>query len=245
MGRGVTGVTETSTDTTPPVSAGAVIVAAGASQRMQGVDKLFVPLAGRPLLLWSVEAFQLCEAIHYIVLVVHENSLAKATAMATAQGWSKIVEVCAGGARRQDSVSRGIGRLPPCDWVVVHDGARPCVTPGLISLGLAEARPTGSAIAAVPVTDTIKLVSPDGLIKRTLPRDQLWAIQTPQVFRIDIIRAAYTGALQDVTDDASLVEKMGYPVKVFRGSYDNIKVTSPPDLAVAEYILERRRHAGG
>lgn len=222
------------------VSAGAIIAAAGASQRMQGIDKLFASIAGRPLLAWTLEAFQVCPAIQQIVLVVHETSLAKARDLVSGQEWPKEITVCAGGARRQDSVARGLAALLPCEWVVIHDGARPCVTPALIEQGLAEATKTGSAIACVPITDTVKLVN-DRVIVKTLPRSNLWAAQTPQVFRSDLIRAAYASAREEATDDASLLENMGHAVTVFQGDYDNIKVTSPHDLVVAECILERRR----
>ena len=162
--------------------------------------------------------------------------------MAAEQRWDKVAEVCPGGARRQDSVARGLEKLKDCDWVVIHDGARPCVTPQLIELGLAEARKTGSAIAAVPVTDTIKTVGPDKLVTDTPQRSNLWSVQTPQIFRFDIIQAAYTKIQEDVTDDASLVEKMGFRVKAFMGAYENIKITNPQDLATAEWILEKRKH---
>ena len=222
--------------------AGAIIAAAGASQRMHGVDKVLAPLAGKPLLAWTVEAFQLCNAIQHIVIVVNKQNLHRVKEMAAEQHWDKVTDVCLGGARRQDSVAKGLEKLSGCDWVVIHDGARPCVTPQLIELGLAEARKTGSAIAAVPVTDTIKVVDSDRIVTDTPQRSNLWAVQTPQIFRLDIIQAAYTKIQEDATDDASLVEKMGFTVKVFMGAYENIKVTNPQDLATAEWILERRRH---
>ena len=221
--------------------AGAIIVAAGASQRMHGVDKVLAPLAGKPLLTWTVEAFQLCNAIQHIVIVVNKQNLNRVKEMAAEQRWDKVTDVCLGGARRQDSVARGLEKLKDCDWVVIHDGARPCVTPQLIELGLAEARKTGSAIAAVAVTDTIKTVGPDKLVTDTPQRSNLWSVQTPQIFRFDIIQAAYNKIQEEVTDDASLVEKMGYPVKIFMGDYENIKITNPQDLATAEWILEKRK----
>ena len=235
MGRGVNEGKKTS-------RAGAIIAAAGASQRMHGVDKLFAPLAGKPLLVWTIEAFQLCNAIQYIAIVVNEKNLHQVQEVIAEQKWPKVINVCLGGARRQDSVARGLEKLKNCDWVVIHDGARPCVTLQLIDMGLAEAQKTGSAIAAVPVTDTIKLVGPEGIITDTPQRSSLWAVQTPQVFRFDIIKSAYARIQEEVTDDASLVERAGYPVRVFMGDYENIKVTNPQDLAIAEQILERRKH---
>lgn len=223
---------------------GTIIAAAGASQRMRGVDKALAPLAGKPLLAWTVEAFQLCNVIQHIVIVVNQQNLQRVKEMAAEQHWDKVTDVCLGGARRQDSVARGLERLTDCDWVVIHDGARPCVTPRLIELGLDEARKTGSAIAAVPVTDTIKTVGPDGIVTDTPRRSNLWAVQTPQFFRLDIIQATYSRIQEEVTDDASMVEKMGYPVRVFMGDYENIKITTPQDLATAEWILEGRKHGG-
>ena len=221
--------------------AGAIIVAAGASQRMHGVDKVLAPLAGKPLLAWTVEAFQLCNAIQQIVIVVNKQNLNRVKKMAAEQRWDKVTDVCLGGARRQDSVARGLERLADCDWVVIHDGARPCVTPQLIELGLDEALKTGSAIAAVSVTDTIKTVGPDKLVTDTPQRSNLWSVQTPQIFRLDIIQAVYTRIQEEVTDDASMVEKIGYSVKIFMGDSENIKITNPQDLATAEWILEKRK----
>lgn len=224
--------------------AAAIIAAAGASQRMRGTDKLFAPVAGRPLLYWTLGAFQVCRAIHEIVLVVHKASLARARELVANGGWPKVARVCVGGPRRQDSVGRALKTLSGGGWVVIHDGARPCVTPQLIERGLAEAQNTGASVAAVPVTDTIKTVSPNGLITGTPLRSTLWAAQTPQVFRLDIIRAAYAQAQEEATDDAGLVERLGYPVRIFMGDYDNIKVTTPQDLAAAEWILKSRQPGG-
>jgi 2-C-methyl-D-erythritol 4-phosphate cytidylyltransferase len=153
--------------------------------------------------------------------------------------WSKVTEVCLGGKRRQDSVAAGLDRVDDCDWVVIHDGARPLVTVDLIEKGLAAARETGAAIAAVPVTDTVKIVDDAEIALRTPERRHLRAVQTPQIFRFDIIKKACEQVSEDVTDDASLVERLGYKVKLYPGSYDNIKVTTPDDLALAEAILKK------
>jgi 2-C-methyl-D-erythritol 4-phosphate cytidylyltransferase len=124
--------------------------------------------------------------------------------------------------------------------VLIHDGVRPFVDSSLIAAGLEAARQYGAAVAAVPVKDTIKVVNADRLVRNTPQRDLLWAAQTPQVFRIDVIQAAYRDAFGDVTDDAMLLERLGQPVKVYQGSYDNIKITTPEDLEMAECILRRR-----
>ena len=219
---------------------GAVIVAAGRSQRMGGVDKVLALLGGKPLLVRVIDAFQMCGSVDQIILVASEQNLGKVRGLIIKQGWSKKTEICFGGERRQDSVLAGLGRLDQCDWVVIHDGARPLVTVDLINHGLEEAKETGAAAAAVPVTDTIKVAGADRLVQQTPSRDDLWAVQTPQVFRFDIIAEAYGRAKGEVTDDATLVERSGYKVKLYMGSYDNIKITTPDDLVVAEAFLRKR-----
>jgi 2-C-methyl-D-erythritol 4-phosphate cytidylyltransferase len=218
---------------------GAVIVAAGSSQRMGGVDKVLALLGGKPILARVVDAFQGCNPIDQIIVVLSEPNLERGQQLVSEQGWSKVSDVCAGGRRRQDSVAAGLGRLSNCDWVVIHDGVRPLVTVDLINRGLEAAKETGAAVAAVPVTDTIKLAGDDRIVHQTPPRRNLWAVQTPQVFRTDIITEAYSRANNDVTDDASLVEQLGYRVKIYMGSYDNIKVTTPDDLALAEVLWQK------
>jgi 2-C-methyl-D-erythritol 4-phosphate cytidylyltransferase len=155
-------------------------------------------------------------------------------------GWSKVIEVCPGGKRRQDSVKEGLNRLSDCHWVAIHDGARPCVSIKLIEDGLNTAHTSGSAIPAIPISDTVKSVDGCSFVEETLSREQLWSVQTPQIFRFDIISEAYAKVRNDVTDDASMVEAVGYKVKVFPGSTDNIKVTTPEDFIIAEAILTNR-----
>ena len=218
---------------------GAIIVAAGESQRMEGMDKVFATLGGEPLLLRATRAFQECPLINQIVVVVNAKNIEPCRQLVAGEGWSKVTDVCPGGRRRQDSVAVGLKRIKNCDWVVIHDGARPLVTVDLIERGLAAARETGAAVAAIPVTDTIKVAGEDRIVRETPPRQNLWAIQTPQMFLVDIIIEAYQRANSDVTDDASLVEQSGYKVKLYMGSYDNIKVTTPDDLALAEVLWRK------
>jgi len=219
---------------------GAVIVAAGSSRRMGGVDKAFALLSGEPILARVIDAFQQCSPIDQIVVVVSEPNLERCRQLVAEQGWSKVTDICAGGRRRQDSVVAGLGRLHHCHWVVIHDGARPLLTEDLICQGLTEVKETGAAAAAVPVTDTIKVAGDDRLVRQTPLRHNLWAVQTPQVFRFDIIAEAYHQAKQDVTDDATLVEQLGYRVKLYMGAYDNIKITTPDDLILAEVLWQKR-----
>ena len=218
---------------------GVVIAAAGESRRMGGVDKVLALLGGKPILARVVDAFQRCNPIDQVVVVLSEQNLERGKQLVAEQGWSKVTDICAGGRRRQDSVAAGLSRLSNCDWVVIHDGARPLVTVDLINRGLEAARETGAAVAAVPVTDTIKLAGDDRIVNQTPPRQNLWAVQTPQVFRIGLITEAYKKANGDVTDDASLVERLGYKVKLYMGSYDNIKITTPENLALAEVIWQK------
>jgi 2-C-methyl-D-erythritol 4-phosphate cytidylyltransferase len=217
---------------------GAVIAAAGESRRMGGRDKIFAPLGGKPILARVIDAFQKCRPITQIVVVVSEKNLKRCRKLAAEGRWDKVSDVCAGGKLRQDSVAAGLKRLN-CEWVVIHDGARPLVTKNLIERGLKAAQETGAAVAAIPVTDTIKFADDDRIVHQTPPRQNLWAVQTPQVFRIDIIARAYKRAKGEVTDDASLVEKLGYKVKLYMGSYDKIKITNADDLALAGVLLKR------
>ena len=219
---------------------GAVIVAAGESRRMRGIDKILTPLAGRPLIAHAIEAFDDSPRIGRIVLVLSRNTLEGGRRLVDEGGWHKITDVCAGGERRQDSVRAGLELLSDVDWVVVHDGARPLVDADIIGRGLDAAAETGAAVASVPVTDTIKRAGPGCIVVDTPPREELWAAQTPQVFRRQVLADAHERVSEDVTDDAAMVELAGGAVKLFMGSYENIKVSTPEDLAAARVLLESR-----
>jgi 2-C-methyl-D-erythritol 4-phosphate cytidylyltransferase len=222
---------------------GAVIAAAGSSTRMGGADKLFAPLGGRPLLAHALAAIQECPLVDRIVLVVSSANLQRGREVAAQHGIDKLYEVCQGGPRRQDSVRLGLEALGPCDWVLVHDGARLLVEP-VISEGLAAARETGAAVPAVPIADTVKTAGPDGIVDSTVDRSRLWAVQTPQVFRYDLLLRAHHEVSADVTDDASMLEALGLPVKLYPGSPLNMKVTSPRDLRTAEALLRQAAPSG-
>jgi len=218
---------------------GAVIAAGGSSQRMGGIDKMLAPLGGEPVLARVLSVFQHCPTVDQVVVVLNEQNLKQGRQLVAEGGWSKVSDVCLGGPRRQDSVINGLNRLLNCQWVVIHDGARPLVTVDLIERGLEVASQTGAAIAAVPVTDTIKLAGEDLLVQGTPPRRSLWAVQTPQVFHFDIIAEAYRQAKFEVTDDSTPVERLGHKVKIYPGAYDNIKITTPDDLALAEILWRK------
>lgn len=220
------------------VGVGAIVVAAGLSQRMGSTDKLFAPICGRPLLFYSLAVFQASPLVDRIALVLSADNLEKGQKLVEEAGFDKVTALCLGGQRRQDSVRAGLNALGPHRWVIVHDGARPLVTLELIQQGLEAAKETGCAIAAVPVADTIKKMA-GGFVERTVPRQDLWAAQTPQVFRYNILQRIHTAAHEDATDDAALAERLGYRVKVYMGSRRNLKVTTPEDLALAEALLAR------
>jgi 2-C-methyl-D-erythritol 4-phosphate cytidylyltransferase len=224
----------------------AVIAAAGSSRRMQGQDKLWIPLAGRLTLARTIDVFDASPLIDRIVLVLNAERVAAAEQLCRQEGWRKIAGILAGGDRRQDSVRLGLDALshlhPRCRWVMIHDGARPLVTPALLEAGLQAARQHQAAIAAVPVKDTIKHVE-GGFVTATIDRARHVAIQTPQVFSFPLIHSAHNApeAREDVTDDAALLERLGHSVAIFPGSYSNIKITTLEDVQIAEALIK----AGG
>jgi 2-C-methyl-D-erythritol 4-phosphate cytidylyltransferase len=218
---------------------GAIIVAAGKSERMNGIDKIFAPLKNKTLLEWSVDTCQKCQLVQQIIIILDKNKLQAGQELREKKGWTKVTAICAGGHRRQDSVIEGLNRLSSCDWVMVHDGARPFLSISLIQRGIETAiQNKGAAIAAIPVRDTIKLTNNTRVVVDTLPRNLLWAVQTPQIFSFKLITRAYEELTGEVTDDAHAVEHLGYSVKIFFGSYDNIKVTTKVDLISAEVIAQ-------
>ena len=206
---------------------------------MGGEDKLLAPVAGRPLLTYTLRAFEACAVVEQVVVVLSEANAGGVLPLL--RPFRKVARTCRGGRRRQDSVRQGLYTLSPCDWVIVHDGARPLVTPGIISHGVAVAVTSGAAAAAVPVVDTLKAVREDGTVIRTVPREGLWAVQTPQVFRYDLLLAAHERVSEDVTDDCAMVERLGHAVRLYEGSRLNLKVTTPEDLQLVDALLRRRR----
>lgn len=237
--------------------AAAVIVAAGRGQRFGAADKVFLPLGGRPLLAHVLDAVA-ASAIAGVVLVVGEHTRGRTEALLAGGGWRLPVAVVAGGERRQDSVAAGVAAVPSeAEVVVVHDGARPLADGALFDRCAAAAALTGAAIAAVPVSDTLKRAAPaepgevaagaPWRVAATVPRDGLWAAQTPQAFRRDRLVAALAHPAAQAgtfTDEAALFEALGWPVALVPGSATNLKVTHPDDLLVAEALLAARRAAG-
>ena len=227
---------------------GVIVVAAGRSSRMGGVDKQLLRLGGIPVILHSLRVFESFSGTGSIVLVMSEDNLEAGRNVVGESGLSKIVDVVVGGERRQDSVKVGLSVLTSHsngipEFVAVHDGARPFIDHELIERGMSTAGTVGAGIAAVPVKDTIK-IAPHKIVTDTLDRSELWSIQTPQIFRYDVLSTAHDMVRDDVTDDASMVESLGGIVAIFNGSDDNIKITTPEDLYLARLIYERRAGQG-
>lgn len=218
---------------------GAVIVAAGRSSRMGGVDKIMALLGGEPMIVRTVRQFQQCDAIKEIVVVTRDDLIVPI--MDLCHGFDKVKAVVVGGDSRDASVHMGLNTLSDkCKLVAVQDGARPFANWQLIDRVVRAANAYGAAAPAVPVKDTIKVVQ-GGLVKDTPDRSALKAVQTPQVFDFDLLRGALKQARQDglaITDDCSAVEHMGMTVKIVDGDERNIKITTALDMKIAELILE-------
>jgi 2-C-methyl-D-erythritol 4-phosphate cytidylyltransferase len=219
-----------------------VIVAAGKSERMgPNVDKAFLSLGTRPVLAYSVQAFEKCHDIDGIVLVVRKDRLEATHGMVQMLGFAKVRKIVAGGGRRQDSVANGLEPLnDEVKIVAVHDGARPCVTPDMIAETVKAAKRYGSGVAAAKITDTVKYVENGVTVTKTVDRSKLWAVQTPQTFRLDLLRKALAAVARKritVTDEAAAVELLGEEVRLVPVAQPNIKVTTPDDLALATILL--------
>ena len=218
---------------------GAVIVAAGSASRMGGIDKVMAPIGGEPMIVRTVRTFQQCEAIREIVIVTRQDLIVPI--MDLCHEFDKVQMVIVGGASRPESVAAGLSALSDkVKLVAVQDGARPLVSWQVIDRTVRAANSYGAAAPAIPVKDTIKVVS-GGIVKETPDRSGLQAVQTPQVFDIDLLRSALLQAAQngaEITDDCSAVERLGMSVKIVEGDERNIKVTTPLDLKIAELFLE-------
>jgi 2-C-methyl-D-erythritol 4-phosphate cytidylyltransferase len=220
----------------------AIIVAAGTGTRMgAGVDKLFLEVAGRPVVAHTWRRFDDAKCIGEIILVVRKGRQKMFEELAAKFHFRKPFRIVAGGAERQDSVWNGLEALSPtAEIVAIHDAARPCVSEELISETVKRAEETGAAVAAQPVTDTIKESADGRLIERTLDRSKLWAVQTPQTFRVGVIRRAISAARQKkliFTDDTAACELIDQPIRLVSCVTPNPKVTVPGDLPLVEMLL--------
>lgn len=224
----------------------AVIAAAGLGLRMDAnLNKLYMKIGNMPILAISIKAFQNCDSIDEIVVVVRkedinycENEIVKK------YGYNKVKKIIEGGKSRQKSVYNGLKELNcDCGIVLIHDGARPFITDRIILENINTAKNFNAACTAVPVKDTVKKSNKDNFVIETLERQNLWAVQTPQTFMFCTILDAHEIAIKDGfegTDDAILVERMDMPVKLVMGDYNNIKITTPEDLIIAEKIMQKR-----
>jgi 2-C-methyl-D-erythritol 4-phosphate cytidylyltransferase len=222
----------------------ALIVSAGQGKRMGGrISKQYLEVAGRPLLAYTLEKFQAHPLIEDIVVVTREEERAYCRQeIIEKYRFTKVSKIVSGGKERQDSVYRGLLALPEdTEWVAVHDGVRPLVSLEVITRVVEAALTKGAAIVGVPAKDTIKVVTSEQMVLETPPRQTLWHIQTPQVFKKELLVRAYEEALASSwagTDDASLVERLGVPIFVVQGEYDNLKITTPEDLVYFKEMLE-------
>ena len=221
----------------------AVIVAAGNSTRMGGVNKQFLLIDGVPVLIRTLLAFSQSDMIDEIIVAAREEDIPKMFTMIKEYKVLKVTDIVKGGKTRQESVFNAIRRSSPLsEYFAIHDGARPLVTEKIIEDTVCEAFSTGAAATGVRVKDTVKVVNENGFITATPDRNYLWAVHTPQVFE----RRLYLSAIDNVlnsemfTDDCKLLEEYGAEVKMVEGSYENIKITTPEDTDIAQAILYRR-----
>ena len=221
----------------------AIVVAAGNSTRMNGINKQFLLIDGVPVLIRTLRAFSECSLINEIIVAAREEDIPKMHSMLRDYGVLKVKEIVTGGATRQQSVYNAFCRCSPLsEFIAIHDGARALVTPDVITDTLIAAFETGAAATGVRVKDTIKVVDENSVIVSTPPRENLWAVQTPQVFS----RRLYLNAIDSVksaenfTDDCRLIEEYGHQITMVEGSYDNIKITTPEDITLAEAIIRKR-----
>ena len=230
------------------MSLAAIVPAAGAGTRFgASAEKLFAPLGGMPLLASTLRALEHVPEIRWILPVVRAGDERRVAELAEGAGISKAMPPCVGGASRAESVARGLTTLPPAvAWVLIHDGARPCVTPELLREAIRAGKRHGAVACGVPASVTVKAVDEDDVVRLTLDRDTLRFIQTPQVIRRDWFAEALCCAgasLASFPDDISLVEAAGFPARVIPGDPLNMKVTTPEDLWLAQAVLARRERA--
>jgi 2-C-methyl-D-erythritol 4-phosphate cytidylyltransferase len=219
----------------------AILVAAGKGVRM-GADKLWLEIAGRPVVAHTCKNFNDSKCVDEIILVVRDGMQRQFSELAKKFNFQKPFRIVAGGAERQDSVWNGLEALSPkTEIVAIHDAARPCTTEGLIVATIAAARETGAAVAAQQITDTMKESTDGRTISHTLDRSKLWSVQTPQTFRVEIIRRAISAARKKkliFTDDTAACELIGQPVQLVPSAAPNPKVTVPGDLPFIETLLK-------
>jgi 2-C-methyl-D-erythritol 4-phosphate cytidylyltransferase len=224
----------------------AIVLAAGRSTRMGGgPNKQFIELCGKPLIYYSLAAFEACPNIEAIILVRRPDYAEQAEQVVREFGFKKVAALTDGGVERQNSVWSGLQKCDPAtDIVAVHDGARPLLTHALIESTIISVQAHGTGIAATKVVDTIKEANDDKTVIRTVDRTKLWAVQTPQTVRFSLLREAYTNVFLKkmvVTDEAAAIESLGQKVHLVETPFLNLKITTPADLAIAEALLRQRQ----
>ena len=222
----------------------AIVPGAGLGKRFgPDTNKPFHALAGKPLIVWTLEVFESMDEVHEVIPVLKESDMETGIEMLERYGLSKVKRIAPGGKERQDSVYNALKLIKDSDdLVLIHDGARPLIDSGIVRTALHNIPGFDGVVVGVPVKDTIKEVA-ESVVKRTLKRDTLWAVQTPQVFIQKTLVKAYHAAMEEKfysTDDAALLERSGGKVKIVMGSYSNIKVTTPEDILLAEYLLKEQ-----
>ena len=218
----------------------AIILGAGSGDRMGGIDKILTEISGLPAILHSVNAFLEVGIFRTTVVLANTDNIAQLQYLMSGPEF-KSVHVVLGGDRRQDSVQIGLDQIKSTDYVMIHDGARPCVSPALIKRAIAASETSDAAIPVVPITDTVKLM--DGpTVRSTIDRTTIFASQTPQIFRYKTITELHFTLTSDVTDDASVIEIYGGDVSTFKGDPQNIKITNPIDIEIAGIILKSRKN---
>ncbi len=222
----------------------AIVPAAGEGRRF-GANKPFVPLMGKPLFIWALIALEEAPEVSEVIPVFKDSDMGAGRELIKRHSLSKVKRIAEGGPERQDSVANALKLVSPeTDIVLIHDGGRPLIEAALISRAIAALGDGDGVITAMPPKDTIKEAGEDGTVGKTLDRRALWSVQTPQVFRREAILDAHRRAASEgfySTDDSALVERYGRRVKVVMGSYRNIKVTTPEDIAIAEIFLRESR----
>ena len=227
---------------------GAIILAAGKGVRMQSkIQKQYLLLGGRQVIYYSLKAFEE-STVDQIILVVSQGDQEYGKSLVEEYGFQKVVNIVEGGKERYHSVYEGLKAMEKCDYVLIHDGARPFVTCDIIERAIQGARQYDACVISMPVKDTIKLTDASQFVTETPRRDRVWMMQTPQAFAYSLVRKAYDMLAESgangrvITDDAMVVETfLNHPIKLIEGSYSNIKLTTPDDMVLAEALLKNNR----
>lgn len=225
----------------------AIILAAGQGRRMKSdIAKQYLLLNKKPVLFYAIQAFEQSHVDEIILVVPEGEEEYVRETILEPNSFKKVKQLVVGGKERYDSVYSGLGVAQGADYVLIHDGARPLITPEVINQTIQTVCDTKACVVGVPVKDTIKIVNSEGIVVDTPAREYVWSIQTPQAFSFELIDKAYNQFMQltekSVTDDAMVLEQMlSYPIKIVHGSYENIKITTPEDISIAEGILRQRK----